>query len=566
MAGTEHSVWSPLRHRNFRLLLASDAISNIGDWLYNIVLLVYVFERTHSPAWVSAASIVRIAPEIGLSTLGGVVVDRYDRRKVMVLSNLSRVVLMGALSLVALTSAPTWMALAITFLSTALGTPYLAAAIATLPSLVPEADLAAANGLVSGLGYLTLGLGPALGGILLLVSSPWVVFALNGVSFLLGAILLRSLKAAQPRTADVRASVRQGLVEAFSAIKTSPQVAVVVVLIPLVTFIPGNSFVLLVLVSKDLIGTGAEGVTFLFAAIGFGGMAGTWASHRYVDAPRPGMLLLVTTVAIGASFGGLAMARVPFVAYLLCALTGASVIVYEVVSATLAQRLLPQEVMGRVFGIMNTLVYSGILVGSLFAPIFVRLWGLPQALVIAGAIPALLVFLLFGKLRRADQCSITKLNPLAPRLAVLQEVGILCAAPRSTLEILARSVSEEQVAAGHEVMSEGEPADAFFVVASGHLKVFSRGEKGNSTQVNQLRDGDYFGEIGLLEKIPRTATVVAVTSCNLYRISGEAFLEAVSQAPVISGALLSGVLTSMARTHPSYRSTPPTTTESGETH
>jgi hypothetical protein len=64
-------LWSPLARRGFCLLLASDVISNVGDWLYNIVLLVFVFERTGSAAWVAVASIVRIAPEIGLSTLGG---------------------------------------------------------------------------------------------------------------------------------------------------------------------------------------------------------------------------------------------------------------------------------------------------------------------------------------------------------------------------------------------------------------------------------------------------------------------------------------------------------------
>jgi CRP-like cAMP-binding protein len=67
------------------------------------------------------------------------------------------------------------------------------------------------------------------------------------------------------------------------------------------------------------------------------------------------------------------------------------------------------------------------------------------------------------------------------------------------------------------------------------------------------QEGDYFGEIGLLEKMPRTATVRAETDSSLYRIQGEIFLDAVSQSSIISGVLFGGVVGKLARTHPSAR-------------
>ncbi len=74
--------------------------------------------------------------------------------------------------------------------------------------------------------------------------------------------------------------------------------------------------------------------------------------------------------------------------------------------------------------------------------------------------------------------------------------------------------------------------------------------------------GDYFGEIGLLERIPRTATVQPTEDSIVYRISGDTFLNAAEQPPVISGVLLGGVMRGLARAHPSYRPTTPPTTES----
>ncbi|MFN2488652.1 MAG: MFS transporter [Actinomycetota bacterium] len=395
------SLWSPLASSQFRLLLASDAISNFGDWLYNIVFLVFVFERTHSAARVGAASIVRTLPEILLSTLGGVVADHYDRRVVMIASNAGRAALMLALALVSITSAPIAVALVIVFCSTALGTPYVAAGMAAIPAVVAEDQFAAANALVQGWGYVSLALGPALGRLLILFSSASVVFALNGLSFVVGVILVRFLRPQPPSRGEGRSGSGARLGAGLRAITSSPEVAAMVALIPILTFIPGSSFVLLVLVAKDLIHTGPQGVTFLFTAIGAGGVLGTWASKQLVDRGRVGAVLMATTVATGASFGALALVTEPIAAYALCALTGAWVIVFEVISITVVQRLLAPDVVGRVFGVMNTLIYSGILVGSLLAPVLVAAWGLKPALVAAAVVPIVLVAALSPKLRAA---------------------------------------------------------------------------------------------------------------------------------------------------------------------
>jgi CRP-like cAMP-binding protein len=70
--------------------------------------------------------------------------------------------------------------------------------------------------------------------------------------------------------------------------------------------------------------------------------------------------------------------------------------------------------------------------------------------------------------------------------------------------------------------------------------------------INTLEEGDYFGEIGLVEGIPRTATVRAATGGLVYRIAGPDFLDAINESPILSGTLLDGIVGRLARTHPSY--------------
>ena len=71
----ERTLWAPLRDRNVRLLVSSTGLSQIGDWLYNVALIVFVLERTGSGAWIAAAGIVRLLPYVAFGTVGGMIAD-----------------------------------------------------------------------------------------------------------------------------------------------------------------------------------------------------------------------------------------------------------------------------------------------------------------------------------------------------------------------------------------------------------------------------------------------------------------------------------------------------------
>jgi MFS family permease len=546
-----------LRHRDYRFLLAGFAISSAGDWLYGVALVAFVFEETRSATWVAAASILRLVPYVLFGAVGGALADRYDRRAVMIYSDLARAALMFGIAGVVTASGPVVLALALTFLSTAAGTPYGPALAAITPSVVDEQELAGANALMSSLEHVALVIGPAIGGVLLLLGSPATAFALNGMTFLASALCVLAVTSRRALRSEAEPEderLRDRVIEGFKSIVSSGEIAVLVTLVGAAAFAYGGELVLLVIVAEQRLGLGTEGIGFLLAAVGVGGIIAAGFTSRLAESERPAVVLTASVLVAGLPLSLLAFVDDPLPAYLLLVVEGAGSIVLDVVAITLLQRVVPESVMARVFGVLDSVVVAGVLAGSLVAPPLITALGLKATLVVFGAGLVCSLLIAAPKLRAVDRTAREKRAMLSSRVATLAEVAAFQGAPRQTLEAMAQALHLEEYSPGSTIVRQGESADDFFVVVSGQLDVLSSGESGASTsRVNTLSDGDYFGEIGLLERIPRTATVRAQTDCTVYRIPGDAFLDAVNRQPAVSGTMLDGIVGRLARTHPSYR-------------
>jgi hypothetical protein len=182
----------------------------------------------------------------------------------------------------------------------------------------------------------------------------------------------------------------------------------------------------------------------------------------------------------------------------------------------LLQRTAPADVLARVFGVLEALIMAGTAVGALIAPVLVHVGGATATLIGVGAILPLLALLGGKRLLALDASA----HVPVVEIGLLRSLRLFAALPPPQLEGLARNLEALTVQPGEAIVTQGEPGDRYYVIASGELEVTV-----NETRVNELGRGEGFGEIALLHGVKRTATVRALTPASLYALEGDVFLE-----------------------------------------
>jgi CRP/FNR family cyclic AMP-dependent transcriptional regulator len=246
----------------------------------------------------------------------------------------------------------------------------------------------------------------------------------------------------------------------------------------------------------------------------------------------------------------LTVVHAPAIAFALQMIRGAGTLVVDVLAITALQRALAPNLVARVFGVFDALTVGAIGLGTVVTPALVTGLGLDGTLLLAGLLFPVLALAAYPTLARLDRRGQARLADLAPRLEALEQVAIFGPASRAALERLAGAAREQSAYRGTAVVREGEPADAFYVLVDGSVEVTVRREAGGPEEtIRTLNAPSAFGEIGLLARTARTATVTALETCRLLRIDGETFLEAVASTPP-TGSFVETARGRLARTHP----------------
>ncbi|MFL5862947.1 MAG: MFS transporter [Solirubrobacteraceae bacterium] len=543
-----------LGHRDLRLLLSALTVSLSGTWAYNVALLAFVFDRTHSLGLVGAASLVRFIPALVLSPYGGVIAERTERIRLMIGADLGCAVWQGAAAILAAANAPVALVLLVAALTSATGVVYSPAVAATIPSIVDEDDLVAANALNDTIDNLMVIAGPAVGALLLLVGSPALVFGVNAASFVVSAALLARVEV-RSRPVDVTEGGSAGpwrqMTTGVRTIISLPAARTLVAFSTLVSFVYGTDTVLFVAVSAQRLGTGAQGFGYLLAGLGIGGIVMAAAVDRLARSPRLAPIILGGTAGYCLPTALLAVIHSPAMAFAIQIGRGGATLVVDVLAVTALQRAVPSEQLARVFGIFFAFVLGAVSLGALIAPAVISAFGLNAALIILAVAPTAVGLLGFPALLAIDRGTAARATALAPRVARLEGLDIFAAASQPVLERLAGSEAEALFPAGTAILREGDPADALYVLVDGEVEVTARGESGGSQRsLRTMTAPSYFGEIGVLKQIPRSATVTAVTDCRCERIEGEDLLAALTTAPA-SSSLMENMRGRLAATHPS---------------
>jgi MFS family permease len=518
--------------RAFRAVFANRQLRRIelaligsvtGEWAYAIALAVYAFGRGGAAA-VGLVGLIRFLPSALVAPFASVLGDRLPRGRVMVASDLLRAAAMVGAALAVAGDAPAGVVYALAGFVSIVSTAFRPAQAALLPSLArtPE-ELTAANVASSTIESIASFVGPALGGLLLAATSTAVVFGATSGAFLWSALLVLGVSSARP-TRDVDASfeIVGELLAGFRTILGQGRLRLLVGLYAVQTLVAGALNVLVVVVALEVLDLGQAGPGILNAAVGIGGVLGAVVA-----------LALIGRQRLASDFGaGLLLWALPMVliglwpheapTLVLLAVLGIGNTLVDVAALTLLQRATPDEVLARVFGVLESLLVGAIGLGAILAPVLVAAFGADGALIATGAFLGLVAVVSWRGLARID----AEVAVPERGLALLGRLPLFAPLAPATLEHLARKLASVPVKAGEVIVRAGEPGDLFYVVASGTVEVKAEGKPPQT-----LGPGDHFGEIALLRPVPRTATVVAREDGELLTLDRDEFVAAVTGHP-----------------------------------
>ncbi len=516
-------------------LLAGEFISSIGDWLYLVALLVVVYQRENDTVILGIVGAARVLPYVFLSVPAGIIVDRVDRRMVLMLTDIARGVIMLGLAALVAVEGPLWAIVALTLAAAALATFFGPAIGAYLPSLVrDESELGPANSAWASLDNLGFIVGPAVAGLLIALGGVTIAFVINALTFGIVAVILWGLPSRAPARAQPEKVTEDGAAKGSTplraALSGSERPLLGIGLVNVVgQFIFGGLSILTVVLAVDILRAGEEGTGFLNAAIGIGGLVGAIVSGVLVLRRRLAPPLLLGALLFGGGLTLLGVSDLLIPAMLGFAVLSIGDLILNVVNTTLLQRIVDDAARGRVFGIVHTAAVSAYAAGSLLIPIASTQAGLPLTMGLAA-----------GAIVGAVAISIALLGPLALQTAGLDaERSVLLAAPvfaglpPGQLESAARRARIGHHVEGDVVIRQGDEADAAYVIARGAVRVTQSAEGASEpVELRRMGPGEVFGEIGLLSGVPRTATVTAAEPTTLLALERGVFLDLVAGSGV----------------------------------
>jgi MFS family permease len=526
---TRDSVGSVFSNRNLRRIELAFAGSTVGDWAYATAVAVFAYGVGGAKA-VGIWMAVRYFLIAITSPFGALLADRMDRRRLMILADLGRAVLVAAAAICLFLDTPATPVFVLATLASLFGRTFMVAQRSMLPSLAerPE-ELTAANGVASTVESLAFFVGPAIGALMLGFTSVQVVFLFNVATFAWSLAMVAGVH--PPRRTETaiaepgsESNDKQGpgfLAETAAGFRTvggDRGLLVVTVMTCSQTLVAGAARVFMVVMAVDILGTGARGVGFLDAVFGLGSILGGVYAISRVSRRRLGGDLIVGVVLWSSPLLLVAAWPHPVTCFAAMALLGFGNPMVDINHDTILQRLSPEVVLGRVIGAVETCFIFTMALGAVGMPFLIDGVGLRWALLALGVPVAVVALLGIPQMRALD----SRLKQPA-KLPLLRGVDIFAPLAPATLETLALSVTEHRFLAGEVLVREGDTAEQFFVIESGLVEVVQAGRV-----LRQEAAGEYFGEIGLLRDVPRTATVTAVEDTVVQSLARDDFLRAVT--------------------------------------
>jgi MFS family permease len=530
---TGSSLRSVFANPALRRLQLAFAGSMIGDWAYGTAVAVWAYGvggATAVGVWIA----VRMTLMALTSPLTATLADRLPRKAVMIGADLTRAVLVAGAALCLYLDTPAWPVFVLATAAALASTPFRAAQGAITPALAnTPSELTASNGTSSTLESLSFFVGPAIGAALLAVGSVQLVFLLNAGTFLLSMLLVARIRvtvaaraestAAEPSpeaTADEAAESFLAETSAgFRSIWADKDLLLVILEVSVQTIIAGGSTVFMVVMAVEVLDSGPKGVGYLNSVLGIGAIIGGLVAisrapkHKLAQDMTVGVVLWSLPLLLVTGWSS------PVTVYAAMVALGLGNPLVDVNMYTIVQRITPDEVLGRVLGALEACAIGGMAVGSALTPLLLHWIGLRGTLAVLGAGVAVLALAGLPRMRALDR----RLVPPAT-LPLLQGIEMFLPLSPTVQESLARALARLDVAAGAVVLQQGGVSDRFYIIESGRVRVTAD----DGRVLREEGPGEFFGEIGLLRDVPRTATITAVEDTVLQTLDRDDFLAAVT--------------------------------------
>lgn len=519
-----------------RRVVVAFAAFNLADWARWLSVLIFAFTRGGA-AEAGAVSLLQLLPAAFVAPLAASLGDRFRRDRVLVASYAAQATFMVATGLIILADGPAPLVYALAVLGACSITITRPAHGALLPWLSrTPAELTAANavsGTMEGLGILA---GQAAAGLILQFTNPGLSLLASAAVASIAALLAFSVNVERapvrprlPADADpTRASepdsplppaLWRELTEGFRAVAQLPGPRTIVSLLGLAAFVWGALDVLIVVLVFDLLHVGAGAAGILNAIAGAGGLAGAAIALSLAGRIRLAVPFVIGLLAWGLPLAVAGLLPMPLVVGGLLLLAGAGRTVMDVVGRTLLQRSAPDEVLTRVFGVVEGMFMAAFGLGSIATPVLLGLVGPRGAFVIVGLLLPLGALIAWRSLANIDRAALVPVR----ELALLRGIPMFEHLAPNVLERLAGYLEPVTMPAGSLVIQAGDRGDRMFVLDNGEVEVTV-----SDYVVRRQGPGTEFGEIALLRDVPRTATVRAVTDVSLLALRADVFLSAVT--------------------------------------
>lgn len=388
--GPPKQIWSALRHANFRSLWLGLFASNAGSHMHKVTTAWIIFQSTGSAVWLGADAMASAIPTVALLPMGGVVVDRVDRRKLLMVANLMCAAIVG---LLAVLHAVGWLRVWQILLSSALSGVAQAFIVpansSLLPAVVGEKDVPNAIALTSLQFNLSRVIGPAMAGVALAFGGPTWTFALNAISFLALGATLWTIEL-RPMERRLQATVRSGLQEAVSFVRRRRDLAKRLLLVVAIAAFGAPVVSLLAPLVASALRREVESYSTLISLFGAGAMAAALFAASATGEKLRAIWIKGAPLGLGMSQIGLAMVTNLPTALLLVFVAGFCLVGGMIQLGTEILQTTPDAMRGRITSFQQMGFRMAQPSGAMLAGLIATTWGIRVAFWSCGIL--LLVF------------------------------------------------------------------------------------------------------------------------------------------------------------------------------